>query len=246
MYKKFTELLFRRHPYAQSNFHLKMKLTVILIVVAVIQLKAETFAQKISVNVSNARLTEVIAQLKKQTDYDFLYNNEVIKNVKPVTLNIKNANLKDVLDRCFSDQPVSYSISNKTVLIMARPTRQPGNNDYREQKLRITGTVTDETNGEPLIGASVVVEGTTTGARTDEKGFFTLDAPGPDVVLVISYVGFQTQKVPAGGQTTLQVKLARSDARLGELVVVGYGSRTKGSITGAITTVKSDVFESGR
>lgn len=246
MYKKFTELLFRRHSYAPSNFHLKMKLTAILIVVAVVQLKAETFAQKISVNVSNARLTEVIAQLKKQTDYDFLYNNEVIKSLKPVTLNIKNADLKDVLDKCFNDQPVSYSISNKTVLIMPRPVHQPGNsnNDNSQQKVRITGTVTDETNGEPLIGASVAVEGTTIGANTNEKGFFSLEAPGPDAVLVVSYVGFQTQKVPVGSQTTLQVKLARSDAKLGELVVVGYGSRTKGAITGAITTVKSDVFES--
>ncbi|HWV64708.1 SusC/RagA family TonB-linked outer membrane protein, partial [Chitinophaga sp.] len=222
-----------------------MKLTAILIVVAVVQLKAETYAQKISVNVSNARLTEVIAQLKKQTDYDFLYNNEVIKNVKPVTLNIKNADLKEVLDKCFNDQPVSYSISNKTVLIMARPAHRPGNNNNdKEQKQRITGTVTDETNGDPLIGASVAVEGTTIGASTNEKGFFSLDAPGPDAVLVISYVGFQTQKVPVGSQTTLQVKLVRSDAKLGELVVVGYGSRTKGAITGAITTVKSDVFES--
>ncbi|NLR78434.1 TonB-dependent receptor [Chitinophaga eiseniae] len=244
MYKKFTELLFRRHSYARSNFHLKMKLTAILIVIAVIQLKAETFAQKISVNVNNARLTEVIAQLKKQTDYDFLYNNEVIKHVKPVTLNVKDANLKEVLDKCFNDQPVSYSISNKTVLIMARPARQPEINDYRKQKLRITGTVTDETNGEPLIGASVVVEGTAIGASTGEKGFFALDAPGPGTVLVVSYVGFQTKKVPVGSQTTLQVKLAHSDARLGELVVVGYGTRTKGAITGAITTVKSDVFES--
>ncbi|SDH35681.1 TonB-dependent receptor [Chitinophaga filiformis] len=246
MYKKFTELLFRRHSHAWSNFHLKMKLTAILIVVAVIQLKAETFAQKISVNVNNARFSEVIAELRKQTDYDFLYNNEVIKNVKPVTLRIKNANLREVLDRCFKDQPVSYSISNKTVLIMARPAPQPenNNNDLREQRLRISGTVTDETNTEPLIGASVVVEGTAIGVSTDEKGFFSLDVPGSNAVLVVSYVGFQPQKVTVGNQTTLQIKLVRTDAKLDAVVVVGYGTRTKGAITGAISTVKSDVFES--
>lgn len=246
MYKKFTELLFRRHSYAWSNFHLKMKLTAVLIVAAVIQLKAETFAQKVSVNVNNARLAEVIAQLRKQTDYDFLYNNDVIKNVKTVTLSIKNADLREVLDRCFKDQPVSYSISNKTVLIMARPAPQPesNSNDQKEQKLRISGAVTDATTGEPLIGASVTMEGTAIGTSTDEKGSFSLDLPGGKAVLVISYVGYLTQKISVGEQATLQVKLTRSDAKLDAVVVVGYGTRTKGAITGAISTVRSDVFES--
>jgi len=246
MYKKFTELLFRWHLHAWSNLYLKMKLTAVLIVVAVIQLKAETFAQKVSINVHNAKLTEVIAQLRKQTDYDFLYNNDIIKHVRPVTIKMENADLREVLDRCFSGQPVSYSVSNKTVLIMAKPAPQPESNiaNPEEQKQRISGTVEDSVTGEPLIGASVIIEGTSLGANADEKGAFSLDVPGPNTVLVISYVGYQSQKIQVSGQGPLHIRLARLDARLDAVVVVGYGTRAKGAITGAISTVKSDVFES--
>ncbi len=245
MYKKFTELLFRRHAYARSNFHLKMKLTAILLIVAFVQIKAETFAQKVAINVNNAKLSEVIAQLRKQTDYDFLYNNEVIKDVKSVTIKMKNADLREVLDSCFSGLPLTYSISNKTVLIMSRPAPRPGSiNGLIPRKQRVSGTVTEAETGTPLVGATVGIEGTATGTNTDEKGFFSLDVPGPDAVLVISYVGYQSQKVPVAGQASLQVKLLKSDARLEAVVVVGYGTRTKGAITGAISTVKSDVFES--
>ncbi|TQM51172.1 hypothetical protein BDE36_2944 [Arcticibacter tournemirensis] len=85
MYKKFTELPFRRGSCARSNLFLIMKLTFILLVTAFSQIRAEGFAQKISLTVTNAPISEVIAQIKKQTKFDFLYNNVTLKEAKPIT-----------------------------------------------------------------------------------------------------------------------------------------------------------------
>lgn len=243
MYRKNTEFRFRRYLHVHTNYYLKMKLLVMLLLSAVVQLKAETFAQRVTVKAKNASLIEIIAQLKKQTDYDFLYNNEAVRNISAITVDVKDVDLRKALDDCLKGQPVRYSINNRTVLIMGRQeTPDPESN--RVQPVQVTGVVRDSTNGEALIGATVGVEGTSNGARTNEKGAFSIAVPGPGAVLVVSYVGYQTQRVTVGAETALNIFLRRSDAKLDEIVVVGYGTRVKGAVTGAISTVKSDVFES--
>ncbi|PTS94988.1 SusC/RagA family TonB-linked outer membrane protein, partial [Pedobacter sp. HMWF019] len=125
MYKKITELLFRRDAYVYSNFCLKMKLTVLLLAVTFFQIKAETYAQKISVTTRNASFSEVIAQIRKQTDYDFLYNNQTLKDAKPITLDVHDLDVRRVLDLCFKEQPLTYTIKNKTVLIVKKTNEKP-------------------------------------------------------------------------------------------------------------------------
>ncbi|NII23970.1 TonB-dependent receptor [Pseudoflavitalea sp. X16] len=244
MYKKITELLFRRHLFAHTNLCLKMKLTAILLFATFVQIKAETFGQTVSIETKNAKFTEVIARLRKQTNFDFLYNNETIKNLKPINIKVKNVHITRVLDICFEGQPIGYSISNKTVLIFARSAIRPDSIKRDERMPVISGTVRDELNKEPLTGASVTLEGTSIGTNTNEKGFFSLDIPAQGGVLVISHLGFRTKKVIIGEKTTFDISLTRIEVNLDAVVVVGYGTRAKGAITGAISTVKSEVFES--
>lgn len=241
MYKKFTELLFRRDSYAYSNLFLKMKLTFILLLLTIVQLKAEVFAQRVSIEAKDASITEVIAQLRRQLDYDFLYNNDAIRDAGTITLSLKNADLKEALRLCLKGQPLEYIIRNKTILIIRKDNeKQPSAAD---QQQKINGVVRDAITGELLVGVSVRIDGSGTGTTTNEQGAFALNVPSEASVLVFSYLGYNTQKVTVGNQTSLEVKLVKADKSLGEVVVVGYGTRAKGAVTGAISTVKADVFE---
>jgi len=107
----------------------------------------------------------------------------------------------------------------------------------------VTGTVTDAESGEPLIGVNIVVQGTTTGAITDPEGSYSIDVPDGEAVLLFSFVGYELQSITVGLQTVIDVQLAASMVGLDELVVVGYGTQRRGSITGAISSVSSDEIQ---
>jgi TonB-linked SusC/RagA family outer membrane protein len=240
MYKKITELLFRRDPHVISNLILKMKLTCLFIIAALLQVHATSSAQRVTLSVKNASLSTVIAKIKLQTDYDFVYNNAAIEGAKPITLDAKDMELSHVLDQCVKGQPFDYRIVNKVIMLNHRAQEQPpkpADND------RITGTVRDSATGEALPGVSIGVEGTTLAVVSDNNGAFTLNIPSRDAVLVFTYIGYQRQRVPLNGKTVLDIRISRVDAKLSEVIVVGYGTRTKGAVTGAISTVKAEVFE---
>jgi len=112
------------------------------------------------------------------------------------------------------------------------------------QQRAITGKVTSESEG-PLVGVNVVVQGTTTGANTDINGSFTLTVPGPEAVLVFTYIGYTTQTITVGNRTSVDVVLAPAVSALGEIVVTGYSQQRKKEITSSISNVKSEDFNKG-
>jgi hypothetical protein len=107
------------------------------------------------------------------------------------------------------------------------------------QQVTVRGTVTDATTGEALPGVNIVVKGTTTGVMTDGSGKYTLDVPNASVSLQFSFIGYITQEVALGGQTTINVALASDVAQLSEVVVVGYGTQLKKDLTGSVTNVQA-------
>ena len=111
----------------------------------------------------------------------------------------------------------------------------------RQQTSKVTGKVVD-TKGEPVIGANVVVKGTTNGTITDFDGNFSIEAPA-NAVLLVSYIGYVQQEVPVNNRTSLQIAIKEDTQNLEEVVVVGYGSQKKVNLTGAVEQVTSDVFE---
>lgn len=111
------------------------------------------------------------------------------------------------------------------------------------QKITVQGTVYD-TSGQPLIGASIIPEGTTSGTATDFDGKFEISV-NPNATLVVSYVGFETQRVAVNGQTNLNITLQESGVRLDEVVAIGYGSVKKNDATGSVSTVKPTEIEAG-
>lgn len=100
----------------------------------------------------------------------------------------------------------------------------------------VTGTVTDA-EGEPLIGVNIQVKGTNTGTATDLEGLYTLEDIDDSAVLVVSYIGYQTQEVPVEGQSTINITLISDAQLLDELVVISYGTSTKEAVTGSITSI---------
>lgn len=108
-----------------------------------------------------------------------------------------------------------------------------------QQQRKITGSVVDATTGEPLIGVSIMIVGTSTGVVTDAKGKFTLNITNPNAQLKVTYMGYTTQFLPVKGLINIDIKLVSDVKNIGEVVVVGYGTQKKASVVGAITMVNN-------
>jgi iron complex outermembrane receptor protein len=123
--------------------------------------------------------------------------------------------------------------------------KSPGENKIANPDQTITGTIKDGSNGKVLGGATIAVKGGNKQTTSDSKGAFSIVVPDNNAVLVISYVGFITQEVPVGTNTTLDISLQPNPADLAQVVVVGYGTQNKKDVTGSVKTVKSDAFNKG-
>jgi TonB-linked SusC/RagA family outer membrane protein len=110
---------------------------------------------------------------------------------------------------------------------------------------QVTGKVTDLSNGEPLPGVSILLEGTGSGTITDTDGSYRLEVPGSDAVLIFSFIGYEKQKITVRNQTSITVALVPDLTTLGEVVVIGYGTQSRETVTGSIATIKADEFNSG-
>ena len=238
MYKNFTDFICSKQPCCLYKPLLIMKLTLILLTATFLQVSAATYAQKVTLNVKKATIREVFAKIQAQTSYDFLYNADDLKLAKPITINLENTTLKQVLDICFSNQPLSYTIENTTILI----TKKNVGPDKTVLQKVITGTVTDSV-GTAMPGVTVKEKNTNNGVVTDVDGHFKIIVAGNDAVLQFSFLGFQTQDVPVLDKTSVNVSLKENHTELNEIVVVGYGRQTKISLTGAVNQVQAKDIE---
>lgn len=230
--------------FSQSGFFTKtiriMKLITVFIIAACLQVSAKGYSQKVSLSGSNIPLQKVFEEIRKQTGYQFFYADEVLVNAPGVSVNIKKGSVREVLDLCFQNQQLSYTISENTIIIK-RKAIVPEVNDPPPPLpafVEIKGKVTDD-KGQPLEGATILVKGTSNGTKTDANGNFSINAE-PNSTLVISYIGFERLEVKAGSGATLSIQLKPSIATGEQIVVVGYGSLRKSDITGAVSKVDMD------
>jgi TonB-linked SusC/RagA family outer membrane protein len=218
-----------------------------------------TQSAKISLTLKNVSLKQALKEIEKQSDYTFVYSDSKIDVNKKIDINVKDCALVEVLDQLIADSEIRYtSIDNHIVLtgkknmiyrLPAIPHEAILNREVIDmesispirnvllQQVSVTGQVTSSADGQPLPGVNVIVKGTTLGTTTDINGAFTLNVPDPNVTLVLSFVGFQTQEVALAGQKSINVTLVEETQELQEIVVVGYGTRMKEELTGAVSTV---------
>lgn len=187
--------------------------------------------KRITINVTNASLQEVFKQIERQTTYRFSYRNVVLDDRKDITVSVTNAPVVEVLDSVLKGRNLQYQIiSSKTIVISDKQTKEKSSAGSK-----VTGVVKD-TNGEPIIGANVMIKGTSIGTITDIDGKFTLDAPA-NATMQVSYIGYMTTDVKASGKQQLDILLKEDTELLDEVVVVGYGTQKKVNLTGSVASV---------
>lgn len=224
-------------------------ITLLLLVFPTIILTASNIALqnvRVSINLKNASVKEVLHEIKKQTSYSFLYNNNELDENSQVTINVKDAALDDVLDLTLKNQNLAYEVENKVIMIY-KPRlvkKEISNKEVPQQdKRKITGIIIDGTTNEPLVGVTIAVSGTTIGAISDDLGNFTIDIP-ENATLNISYIGFIAQSIKIGKETHLRIVLQEDSNLLEDVIVVGYGVQKKVNLTGSISNVKADELTS--
>lgn len=203
-------------------------------------ISAATYGQsyRLSIQKQDCSLSEVLKEIENKSEYTFFYNDNQVNVNRRINVNAKEATLSEVLDQALKNTGYEYEIVDRQVMIKAGTSlpvvAQSG------QK-RITGQVVDQ-NGEPIIGANVVVKGTTNGTITDIDGNFSLDVPN-NAILVVSYIGYSDQQVVVGNQSSVNIALSEDTQKLDEVVVVGYGTQKKVNLTGAISTMDAEKLE---
>lgn len=219
------------------KFSLIMKLTTVLLIVASLQISAKTFSQKITLTVKNSSLNAVLQEIRKQSGYKLVYNTDLLKQAKPVSLSVHDASLNETLDKAMSNQPFQFEIEGETILINPLfPLEKSVKLNTVEKIVVITGKVVDE-NGLPLPGATVTEKGTKNYAMTDNNGNFTIKVAKEGSVLVFSFMGYIAKEVSA--TITMKVSLKPNEQSLNDVVVTGYQQIKKGSFTGSVSRVKA-------
>lgn len=194
-----------------------MKITAFLLFLGIFSLQAKmSYSQdsKVTINEKKVRISDVINEIEKQTDYLFVYNDQ-IETAKLTSVKVKDVTVASVLADLFKDTNIAYTLEGKHIILSKRANI----NEISQTptKKNITGVVLDE-NGEPLIGVSVVIKNTTTGTTTDLDGKYVISA-GENDVLVFSYISYLPQEIKVGNNTTIDVTMS-PDAKLLEAVVV--------------------------
>ncbi|MEG2555928.1 MAG: SusC/RagA family TonB-linked outer membrane protein [Odoribacter sp.] len=203
-----------------------------LIFTTQISLEASAQEKKLTFSLKNATLKEVINEIKKISNYDFVYKDEHLQAFKSRDLAFKEATVDQVLTDCLKGSGLTYAINGRTIVIRKlTATAEPG------KMKTVSGKVTD-LKGALLPGVTVVLEGTSMGTATDMQGEYHLDFPATEnPALVFSFVGMKTQIVPVGGRESVDLKMQEDVATLDAVVVTGIFTKSKSSYTGSVTSV---------
>ena len=193
-------------------------------------------AQQVTVRLRQVKLVQVLDEISRQTGYAFYHSRPTVDPDRIVSLDVTDTKLETALDRLFAGTRIGYEIRNQKIYLVAK--NDPQNEATRQQPRPVKGQVKDAA-GEPVIGATVVVKGTTKGASTGIDGGFTLDVT-PDDVLVVSYIGYDTQEIPVGSRTSFDIQLREEATTLDDVVVIGYGAVKKRDVSTAISSIKAE------
>lgn len=193
--------------------------------------------QQVRLTGSNVTLKTAFKQIEQQTKLFVDYNTQEVNDSRVLTKLPKNSNVKEVMEQLLEGSGCSITFSNGHIIINKQARTVSSTK-------KISGVVKDET-GEPVIGANVVVKGTTNGTVTDMNGRYSLEVPEGGV-LQISYIGYNTQEVKVGSGDVVNVSLREDSEALDEVVVIGYGTVKKSDLTGAVGSVQmKDVSQVG-
>ena len=189
----------------------------------------------ISVKGQAMTIKQAIQLIEKNSNYTFFYNAADLKNTTNKNLNCEGT-IEEVLKEVFKGSGITYMIKGNEIIL--KVNKEEAAQQQPKKKRTVTGTVLDAENGEPVIGATVVVKGQKDGVITDLDGNFTIAISGSKAQLEFSYIGYRKKTVDVGDLGVINVKMESDNQLLSEVVVVGAGTQKKVSVTGSITSVK--------
>jgi len=234
MYKKYTTKRGKGDSCAIKILRI-MRLTTAILIAAFMQVSAAGLAQKITLSRANAPLKTILKELRRQSGFNFLYTDNVLKEANPVNIRFKETDIQEALKEIFEDQPLTYSINENTITIREKEHFQTKGKEAIKKET-IKGKVLDE-QGKPIPGVNIMAMGASKGTATDLNGNFSLELGAGDKELIISAIGYISQTISVGKERSFQIVLKESNAKLDEIVVVGYGTQKKVSLTGAVASV---------
>jgi TonB-linked SusC/RagA family outer membrane protein len=206
----------------------------------------EILDRKVTINVVEVEVQDVLGLLGKQAKVKFTYNPQQIPIHNRVTLSVTEGKLSYVLHKVLDE--IDYKVVGRQIALKPLQNHASVTPDKTEvttssdgvAALTVSGTITDANGGTALPGVNVVVKGSTLGTTADGEGHYSIEVPQGDAVLVFSFIGYATQEVLVNNQTTIDVKMVEDIQSLGEVVVVGYGTQEKKEITGAVSQINGD------
>lgn len=228
----------QKSPWLRKTL-LIMRFVILFLVLGTMQSLANvTYSQnvKLSLEMKNATVQDVISAIEQQGDFYFTYNLNQINVSRKVSVNVHNTSVNQILDQLFNEYGIDYKIEKNNHIVLYK--KESTEVAAVKQTKSISGIVTDE-QGEAIIGANVLEKGTTNGTITDLDGRFKLSID-KGVELLVSYVGYITKTVKISNQTSIKITLSEDTKALEEVVVIGYGTQKKSDVSGSVTTVSGD------
>ncbi|MDR0543027.1 MAG: TonB-dependent receptor [Dysgonamonadaceae bacterium] len=226
-----------------NHYLMIMKATVLILFFCTAGLfagEANSQVMKVTITAKARSFAKIISDIEKQTDYLFVYDKSEVDVNQKITIDAQNKPVAEVLTDILRDTDVIYAMEGENIMLMKKST--DGTETQQSDRRRISGTVIDA-NGEAIIGASIAVKGKSVGTTSDTNGKFTLSV-SPDDKLVISYIGYMTQEIAVGDKANLDISLVENLNTLEDVVVVGYGTQKKVSLTSAISSISGDQLRS--
>ena len=217
-----------------------MKVLTFVMFVLVLQVSARSYSQntKMSLNLQNTSIKQVLSNIEDQSEYRFLYSDSKINVERKVTVEFTNASVEDIIKNIFENSDIEYKIVGRQILLS--PT--VGSLPATQQQKSVSGKVTDSSRS-PLPGVTVVVKGTTIGTITDANGVYSFSNVPANAILQFSFVGMNSKEIPVSGKKTIDATMEETPIGIDEVVVVGYGTQKKSDITGSVASVSKEKLE---
>lgn len=225
----------KKAPSQSKTFSNKLLCIAVMLLMPCFAISALAQEARISLNMQNATLRDVITKIENQSKVYFTYNHNQIDVNKTVSINATNQTLNQVLEQLFIGSDTGYKVEDGHIVLFKKDAPQVV---AAGQKRTIKGIITDD-KGVPVIGASILEKNTLNGTVTEIDGTYTMTLEKSDVI-VVSCIGYATKEITVGNQSTIDVVLSEDTRLLDEVVVVGYGTQKKSDVSGSVTTVSGD------
>ncbi|HMK16867.1 MAG TPA: SusC/RagA family TonB-linked outer membrane protein [Chitinophagaceae bacterium] len=216
-----------------------MKLIILLTVAACFYAHANGYAQTINLSLKDVNIEKAFKEIEKQIDYHFIYTREQLANTNNVSVEVKDASLKTVLDICFKEQPVTYSLQDQYIIVKKKETDKIKSGPPEKLVENISGKVTDE-EGNAIPGATIALKGSTIAVASDDNGEWRLEYDGKFTIIAISSIGYASKEVKIADKNYFTVALRRVINKLDETIIIAYGKTTQRLNTGSVSKVSSE------